>query len=110
MLGLASVLLAAFETARGKLADILTTFGRVPLFFYIVHIYVVHLAAGLIALASGYGTAVLTNVFLSLPQGWGFGLPAVYLTWALVVATLYPACRWFADVKRHRTDWWLSYL
>jgi len=110
MLGLASMLLAAFEYVRGPVADLLSTFGRVPLFFYVVHIYVVHLAAGLIALMSGYGTTVLTNVFLSLPNGWGFGLPAVYLTWVVIVATLYPVCHWFADVKRRRADWWLSYL
>jgi uncharacterized membrane protein len=110
MLGVASILLALFETTGGKLVDILNTYGRVPLFFYVVHIYVVHLTAGLIALASGYGTTVLTNVFLILPQGWGFGLPGVYLVWALVVAGLYPACRWFADLKQRRTDWWLSYL
>jgi uncharacterized membrane protein len=69
MLGVVSILLALFETAGGKLVYVLNTFGRVPLFFYVVHIYVVHLTAGLIALASGYGTTVLTNVFLILPQG-----------------------------------------
>ncbi len=47
---------------------------------------------------------------LALPPQWVFGLPIVYLAWLLVVATLYPACRWFAAVKRRRSDWWLSYL
>jgi hypothetical protein len=37
-------------------------------------------------------------------------LPVVYLAWALALATLYPACRWFAALKRRRDDWWLSYL
>jgi uncharacterized membrane protein len=109
-LGAASVLLVAFESARGKLSEVLRTFGRVPLFFYVLHIALAHLAAGIIALAMGYGTALLSDDFMSLPQQWGFGLPVVYLAWLLVVATLYPACRWFAAVKRQRDDWWLSYL
>jgi len=51
------------------------------------------------------------QTFLSLnhPAG-GFPLPVVYLIWVLVVVALYPACRWFADVKRRRGDPWLSYL
>jgi uncharacterized membrane protein len=109
-LGFAALLLAAFETTRGKLTDILQTFGRVPLFFYVLHIALAHLLAGLIALATGFGYQILTNVFLFPPDGWGFGLPVVYLAWAIVVTALYPACVWFAEVKRHRKDWWLSYL
>jgi hypothetical protein len=109
-LGFAALLLAAFETTRGKLTDILQTFGRVPAFFYVLHIALAHLLAGLIALATGFGYQILTNVFLFPPDGWGFGLPVVYLAWAIVVTALYPACVWFAEVKRHRKDWWLSYL
>ena len=109
-LGTGLLLLAAFESARGKLSEVLRTFGRVPLFFYVLHIALAHLAAGIIALAMGYGTAVLSDDFVQLPQQWGFGLPVVYLAWALAIATLYPACRWFAALKRRRGDWWLSYL
>jgi uncharacterized membrane protein len=109
-LGAAFLLLVAFESVRGKFSQMLRTFGRVPLFFYVLHIALAHLAAGMIALAMGYGTALLGDDFMSVPQQWGFGLPVVYLAWLLVVATLYPACRWFAAVKRRRDDWWLSYL
>ena len=94
-LGTGLLLLAAFESARGRLSEVLRTFGRVPLFFYVLHIALAHLAAVLIDLAFGQS---------------GFGLPIVYLAWALAIATLYPACRWFAAVKRRRDDWWLSYL
>jgi uncharacterized membrane protein len=110
MLGFAALLLAAFETTRGKLTDILQTFGRVPLFFYVLHIALAHLLAGLIAIATGFGNQILLNVFLFPPDRWGFGLPVIYFAWAIVVAALYPACVWFADVKRRRKDWWLSYL
>jgi uncharacterized membrane protein len=89
-LGVALLLLFAFESARGRISAVLETFGRVPLFFYVTHIALAHLAAVLI--------------------GKTFGLPVVYLAWLLVVATLYPVCRWFAAVKRRRSDWWLSYL
>jgi hypothetical protein len=44
------------------------------------------------------------------PDGWGYGLPVVYLVWVGVVLALYPACRWFAGVKARRREAWLSYL
>ena len=44
------------------------------------------------------------------PEGYGIGLPAVSALWLAVVAALFPLCRWFADVKQRRGDWWLSYL
>jgi len=109
-LGAAFLLLAALDSTRGKFSEVLRTFGRVPLFFYVLHIALAHLAAGVIALAMGYGSALLSDDFMQVPQQWGFGLPVVYLAWLLVIATLYPACRWFAAVKRRRDDWWLSYL
>jgi hypothetical protein len=109
-LGVGFLLLAAFESARGKFSEKLRTFGRVPLFFYVLHVALAHLVAGVVGYATGFGVALLAADFMLVPQQWGFGLPVVYLAWALVVATLYPACRWFAAVKRRRTDWWLSYL
>jgi uncharacterized membrane protein len=109
-LGSGLLLLAAFESARGKFSEVLRTFGQVPLFFYILHIALAHLAAGTIAFAMGYGTALLSDDIMKVPQQWGFALPVVYFAWALAIATLYPACRWFAAVKRRRDDWWLSYL
>jgi uncharacterized membrane protein len=109
-LGCGFLLLAAFESARGKPGEVLRTFGRVPLFFYVLHVALAHLAAGIVGYATGFGVALLTADFMLVPQQWGFGLPVVYLAWLLVVVTLYPACRWFAAVKRRRSDWWLSYL
>jgi uncharacterized membrane protein len=109
-LGAAFLSMAALESTRGRFSEVLRTFGRVPLFFYVLHVALAHLAAGVIALAMGFGTAMLGDDFMQVPQQWGFGLSVVYLAWLLVVATLYPACRWFAAVKRRRDDWWLSYL
>jgi uncharacterized membrane protein len=109
-LGPAMLLLACFETLRGKWAIALETFGRVPLFAYLLHIVVAHLLAGIVAYATGYGTALLTSFVFQTPEGWGFGLAGVYLAWLVVLALLYPLCRWFGEVKRRRSDWWLSYL
>ena len=110
-IGPALLLLAAFEQVRNRLSDVLRTFGRVPLFFYVLHIVLAHLAAGLVALATGHGSAVLTGPFFDVfPASWGYALPGVYLVWLFVLVALYPACRWFAQLKRQRTDWWLSYL
>ncbi len=109
-LGPALLALAAFEHARGASARFLATIGRVPLFFYVLHIALAHLLAGLAALALGYGPEVLTNPPWQYSPGWGFSLLPVYGVWICVVLILYPACRWFASVKSRRRDWWLSYL
>jgi uncharacterized membrane protein len=109
-LGIACLLLALLESARHRVLEVLSTFGRVPLFVYVLHIYVVHLAAGVTAYATGHGTQVLGNLFLSLPEGWGYGLPVVYAVWASVMLALYPACLWFARIKSTRREWWLAYL
>jgi uncharacterized membrane protein len=109
-LGPALLALAWFEHLRGPLVNVFVTFGRVPFFFYVTHLYVVHLMAGLIGLARGFGLNILGNVFLFFPPGWGFRLGGVYAFWILIVALLYPACAWFARVKQERRDWWLSYV
>ena len=92
------------------------TLGRVPLFYFILHLPLIHLLA-VIACALKYGAVHwmfespdLANYPFTPPPGWGFSLPAIYAIWVAVVALLYPICRWFAGVKQRRTDWWLSYL
>jgi uncharacterized membrane protein len=110
-LGAACLLLAAFESARGRWSAILLTFGRVPLFFYVVHIGLAHLVAGIVGYGIGLGARILLlKDFTTPPVGWGFDLPIVYAVWCAILLALYPVCRWFAEVKRHRSDWWLSYL
>jgi uncharacterized membrane protein len=109
-LGPALIVLALLERARGRVAGALATLGRVPLFFYVLHLAVAHLLAGMVALAMGFGTTALGTIFLHFPKGWGFWLAGVYVAWLAVLAITYPACVWFAGVKRRRTDWWLAYL
>jgi uncharacterized membrane protein len=107
-LGIALLLLAAFESY--PIFKKLEVFGRVPLFFYVLHIALAHLAAGLLGWSMGWGTTILLSRYNYYPAEWGITLPWVYVAWIFVVVTLYPACVWFARVKRTRTDWWLSYL
>jgi uncharacterized membrane protein len=110
MLGIASILLAELERVKGTLRKVFVVFGRVPLFVYVLHIVFAHLVAGLLALALGFGDALLTNVFIYKPAGWGFGLFGVYAAWLLIIIGLYPACRWYGALKRGRTQWWWGYL
>ena len=103
-LGPALLLLAAFERAHGWLADWVTTFGRVPLFYYVVHLYALHALAILYAWwLAGFEPLV------GKPDGYGLGLAAIYAIWLAVVIGLYPLCRWFAAIKRG-SGWWWSYL
>jgi uncharacterized membrane protein len=97
----------------------LIVFGRVPLFYFVVHFVVAHLAIVVMSVAK-YGTAALGFMFqpvpsmggpaTAFPPGFGYDLWVAYAVWIAIVAGLYPVCRWFAGVKERRRDWWLSYL
>ena len=111
-LGPAIALLPALERMRGPFAEILLTIGRVPLFFWLLHVPLIHLVALAFSLAR-YGEIIpwlVRNPPTPLPPGYGYGLGVVYAVTLGVVAALYPLCRWFAGVKRRRRDPWLSYL
>jgi uncharacterized membrane protein len=89
----------------------LLTFGRVPMFFYILHLYLIHSLAVLVAVLSHQPfTWLLNGSFFGAPDGWGYNLPFVYLMWITVVVILYFPCRWYEGVKQRRKDWWLSYI
>jgi uncharacterized membrane protein len=110
-LGPALVLLALFERARGSLADWITTFGRVPLLYYVAHIFLIHaLAVAAAALMVGDVAWLFGGLPSGKPAGYGLALPGVYAVWLVVVVALYPLCQWFADLKRRRSEWWWSYL
>lgn len=109
-LGPVLLLLAAAERARGPVASALLVFGRVPFFFYVLHVYLIHLAAVALGVWSGFGAAPFLVGWPRFPTSYGVPLAGVYLAWILVVVALYPACRWFSQLKATRRDWWLSYL
>jgi uncharacterized membrane protein len=99
---------------KGRLSRIFITFGRVPLFFYVGQWIVVHCLAMLASYLAEQPMAWLfadpINRPPSNPGNLGFSLWVVYAFWLLGLLLLYPLCRWFAEVKRRRRDWWLSYL
>ena len=109
-LGPAIALLPLLERLTGPVARAVTVFGRVPLFFYVLHLYLIHAVALTVGTLAGFDPRSFLHVWLNNPDGWGYGLPVVYLVWAGVVLALYPACRWFAGVKARRREVWLSYL
>jgi uncharacterized membrane protein len=90
----------------------LLTFGRVPMFFYILHLYLIHSLAVLVAVLFHQPVAWLFQggFLFGAPDEWGFSLPFVYLMWITAVVILYFPCRWYEGVKQRRKDWWLSYI
>jgi len=100
--------LGVMDRPLGPWASRVAIYGRVPLFYYVLHLVVIHVAA--IALAwPALGAGALLHRFV-MTDGLAYPLPAVYALWLAVVLALYPACRWFADVKRRSRAAWVSYL
>jgi uncharacterized membrane protein len=115
-LGPAMIFLALAEKPLQKLTRKLAVFGRVPMFYYIVHIYLIHIFATIAAGLSGYA---FTDMILSTKlvrstqlKGYGFGLPVVYFVWFALILLLYPMCKWFDRYKQQHLHAkpWLSYL
>ena len=108
-LGPMLILLGFLERARGPAAEVLRTFGRVPLFYYVLHIYLIHGLAASAGMIQGLSFSSFTDP-LNPPQGFGVSLGGVYLIWALLVSLLYFPCRWFERQRENRRAWWLSYI
>lgn len=111
-LGLTALALAVADRAQGAVARLLTTYGRVPLFFYVGHIFVVHAVAVLIAFAqSGEWRRIQAVTHPeAIPPWFGLSLPGVYLAWACVVALMYVPCRAVDRRKSTRAAWWWRYV
>lgn len=105
-LGPGILLLAFFEKYNNRFTNIISVYGKVPFFYYLMHLIFIH------------GSSLLIAKLMHIDQGsfgnpntaWGFGLPIVYLAWICIVIALYFPCNWFMQVKQRRKDWWLSYL
>jgi len=112
----ALLLLAIFERVNidNPFARAFIIFGQVPLFYYVLHLTVIHAVAVMFSYARYgdaswlFGTDWMFRV--ALPEGYGYGLPVVYLVWLGVVILLYPACYWFAKLKKRSRSGWLSYF
>lgn len=115
-LGFTMLGLYTFDRGVPRLLKPALTYGRVPLFYFLVHLPLIHLFVVAIGYAR-YGSIhwffdspSLDKYPFEMPPGWGYSLPFVYAMWALVVILLYPVCAWFARVKARNKSPWLSYL
>ncbi|MFN0123908.1 MAG: DUF1624 domain-containing protein [Blastocatellia bacterium] len=112
-LGVMFLLLALAEGKENRLGDVLMVYGKVPLFYYLLHLYLLHLLMFVMVFWQGYGWSDMEFGFnFGRPKtGGGVGLGAVYLIWLGAVAALYPLCRWYGNYKAsHRENSWLRYL
>jgi uncharacterized membrane protein len=103
-LGPAIALLPLLERMTGSLADFFTVYGRVPFFYYVLHIYLIHTLSVITGLVA---TGPMIKTITVHP---GFSLPVVYIFWLAVVLLLYYPCRWFMRYKMTHKKWWLSYV
>ena len=114
-LGPIITLIPLLENLRGPIARAITVFGRVPFFFYMLHIPLIHALALLVSkIRLGFVSPWLFANHpmgnTEPPDGYVWSLPLLYLVWGIAIVLLYFACRWFAALKLKRNDWWLQYL
>ncbi|MEL6339554.1 MAG: hypothetical protein AAFQ65_06560, partial [Myxococcota bacterium] len=109
-LGPALIFLAATENLRGLGTRFFLVFGRVPLFYYIVHIYLIHAIAVVLGVSQGFAPGQIAVPFFGLPEDYGFGLFWTYVAWVAVLAALYVPCRRWLRLKASSDHWVLRYL
>lgn len=115
-LGPMLLLLPLLEGAGGRFATVLKIFGRVPFFYYVLHIPLIHFAAVIVSLLRSGSVApwlFMNHPVMNPPSppGYVWSLGLLYLVWLIIVAVLYVPCRWFAGLKQRRKDiGFLSYL
>ncbi|MFC1551572.1 DUF1624 domain-containing protein [Candidatus Latescibacterota bacterium] len=109
-LGPAITLLALLEKASGLLSRLVIIFGRVPLFYYIIHLYLIHALALVTGCVQGYDIRQFLTWFGEFPETFGFSLPVVYVVWIVVILMMYPLCRWYAILKSEKRYGWLRFL
>ncbi len=114
-LGPTIALIPLLDGARGVVVRWLTVFGRVPFFYYVLHIPLIHVLALVVSrLRSGeFSPWLFADHPMGTPPapaGYAWSLPLLYGVWAVAIVMLFFASRWFVALKARRTDWWLKYL
>lgn len=110
------IFLALVKNTVGGFVKIVSVYGRVPFFYFIVHFYILHIAAIIAYLSRGHSLAEGMKGVAGLPfkfanPGEGYSLGIVYLIWIAIVIIMYPLCKWYDRYKtNHKEKWWLSYL
>lgn len=105
-LGPTIVALGVLDRTRGHLADRVAIFGRVPLFYYLIHLPIIHIAGRLF----NYACRLNVPGMVMIREDSSYNLALVYIVWIVVLLLLFPMCRWYAQVKQRRSSKWLSYL
>jgi uncharacterized membrane protein len=111
-LGPAIFVMPWLENVYTRTSIAFSVFGRVPMFYYILHIYLIHAMALVTGLIFGYPAILFTsnNTLFGGANGWGFSLDVVYGFWVLAIMLLYYPCKWYMRVKMRYSNWWLSYI
>ena len=113
-LGILFLLLAFADQFHNRIKKVTTVYGRVPLFYFVVHFYVIHIITLFMLLLQGFNWSQFefaTGTF-GRPKNLESGLPlwAIYLIWLCVVSILYQPCVWFGEYKTRKSHWWLRYI
>jgi hypothetical protein len=112
--GIMFLLLALTTNLSGWLQKVFSVYGKVPMFYYLLHLYFIRLAVFIMVFAQGFHwNDMLFGPFqFGRPAtGSGISLSMVYLVWSLIVILLYPLCKWYGNYKtQHREKEWLRYL
>jgi uncharacterized membrane protein len=116
-LGPALIALSLLEKTLTRLGKMIIPIGRVPLFFYILHLFLIHGLAVIAVVISGrpWTDMIIPNIADATGSPWlrgyGISLAGTYLVWIAVILILYPFCKWYDQYKsNHKEKWWLSYL
>jgi uncharacterized membrane protein len=110
-LGPALIFLSLFERAKGKWSEIVSVYGRVPFFYFLVHFLVIHLICMILFFVNGHSLSEANTGFLHFKSpNDGLPLGVVYLIWMAVVVGMFPLCKRYDRLKSSHKKWWLSYL
>ncbi len=114
-IGPAMLFLSFFENTHNKITRIISVYGRVPFFYYVLHFYLLHILCMVLFLTRGHSLSEVTPNVFGIPfhyliAGEGYPLTIVYLIWISLILVLYPLCKWFSELKARKNYWWLSYL
>jgi len=110
-IGVALLILSVTENVQNKVSRVLSVYGSVPFFYYVLHFYLLHFILVLLFFLEENTTQQIVQIpFYFRPPTFGYNLWIVYLIWIFVVAALYYPCKWFKKYKATHKNWWLSYI
>lgn len=113
-LGIMFLLLAFAEQFQNGIKKVTLVYGKVPLFYFVIHFYIIHILTLIMLFAQGFNWSQFefASGTFGRPKGLESGLPLwiIYLIWISVVAILYKPCQWFGKYKAENQYWWLKYI